>query len=448
MPTSVPVTPKELNDYLPHVGEETVNRIRQIAAPLKGAKVLHINATSFGGGVAEILASLIPLMQDLGIDADWQVIEASPDFFNVTKSMHNAMQGMYIPWDSSMADTWRQTNQDNAAGIDGSWDYVLVHDPQPAGLLHYVRERDPNVLGAKWVWRCHLDTTEALPEVWDFLKGYVQSYQAAIFTMEEYVKEPLDGPTIEIIRPAIDPVSTKNSVISAEVIRDVLDRYGIDPDRPIIAQISRFDPWKDPLGVIDVYRILKITRPDLQLIMVASMANDDPEAWSFYERIVRKAGEDYDIHILTNLNGVGNLEVNTFQSAADVVLQKSIREGFGLVISEALWKGKAFVGSPAGGIPMQLADGRGGRIATDTEEFAHTIGELLDDPALREELGKAGREHVREHFLTTRLLEDHLRLMVRLLVPGNDPTPPVTTDGRHAASNPPPRRSRRKKRKV
>ena len=419
MPTSVPVTPKSLDDYLQHVGEETVERIRKIAAPMKGARVLHINATSYGGGVAEILASFIPLLHDLGINADWQVIEASPDFFNVTKNMHNAMQGMYIPWDSAMADIWRQTNQDNANALTEKYDYVLIHDPQPAGLLHYVRERDPDLLGAKWAWRCHLDTTEALPEVWDFLKGFVQPYEAAIFTMEEYVKEPLGGPSLEIIPPAIDPTSNKNSAISSEVIRDVLDRYEIDPDRPIIAQISRFDPWKDPLGVIDVYRMLKVTRPDLQLIMVASMANDDPEAWSFYERIVRKAGEDFDIHILTNLNGVGNLEVNTFQSAADVVLQKSIREGFGLVISEALWKSKAFVGSPAGGIPMQLAGGRGGRIAHDTEEFAHTIGELLDDPAVREELGKAGKEHVRANYLTTRLLEDHLRLMARLLVPQN-----------------------------
>ena len=436
MPTSVPVTPKSLDEYLQHVGEETVDRIRQMAVPLKGARVLHINATSYGGGVAEILTSFIPLLQDLSIDADWQVIEASADFFNVTKSMHNAMQGMLIPWNSTMAETWRQTNQENAAAIKGTYDYVLVHDPQPAGLMHYVRERDPDLLGAKWAWRCHLDTTEALPEVWDFLKGFVQPYEASIFTMAEYVKEPLGGPSIEIIPPAIDPTSSKNSPLSSEVIRDVLNRYEIDSDRPIIAQISRFDPWKDPLGVIDVYRMLKVTRPDLQLIMVASMANDDPEAWSLYERIIRKAGEDFDIHILTNLNGVGNIEVNAFQSAADVVMQKSIREGFGLVISEALWKSKAFVGSPAGGIPMQLANGRGGRIANSTEEFAQTIGELLDDPTVRAELGKTGKEHVRANYLTPRLLEDHLRLMARLLLPSKS-KPAATTRGNQTSSTKP-----------
>jgi len=417
MPTSVPITPKSLDSYEPFVGQAAIQRIKELAAPLAGAKILHINATSFGGGVAEILASFIPLLHDLGIEADWQVIEASSDFFNVSKSMHNAMQGMYIPWNSSMADMWRDTNKANADGIAGDYDFVVVHDPQPAGLLHYVRERDPKVLGAKWIWRCHLDTTESLPEVWDFLRGFVQDYDAMIFTMKEYVKGAIEGPELAVIRPAIDPTSTKNAEISPQVVREVLDRYEIDPDRPIIAQISRFDPWKDPLGVIDVYRILKTTRPELQLIMVASMANDDPEAWSLYERIVRKAGEDFDIHVLTNLNGVGNLEVNAFQSAADVLMQKSIREGFGLVVAEALWKGKAFVGSPAGGIPMQLAGGRAGRVAESTEEFARCIGELLDDPPVRAALGHAGREHVRENFLTTRLLEDHLRLMNLLAGP-------------------------------
>jgi trehalose synthase len=347
---------------------------------------------------------------------------------------------MYIPWTNAMADTWRQTNHENAEGITENYDIIVIHDPQPAGLLHYVKQRDPNALGAKWIWRCHLDTTESLPEVWDFLRGYVQPYDAMVFTMAEYAKEQIKGPSLEVIWPAIDPMSTKNSKISSRVIRDVLNRYEIDPDRPIIAQISRFDPWKDPLGVIDVYRILKEEQRELQLIMVASMANDDPEAWSFYERIVRKAGEDFDIHILTNLNGVGNLEVNTFQSAADVLMQKSIREGFGLVVSEALWKGKAFVGSPVGGIPMQLASGRGGLIAHNTEEFAERIRKLLGDPAAREKLGKAGKEHVRQNFLTTRLIEDHLRLYNRLAAPKNgraaQATPQTGSRRRGKAGNP------------
>ncbi len=411
MPTPVPITPKALSEYRPHISESRMEEIRRLAEPLQGAKVLHLNATAFGGGVAEILNSFIPLLRDLGIDADWHVMEASPEFFNVTKSMHNAMQGMYIPWNKTMADLWRETNQANALAMSGSYDFVYIHDPQPAGMLQYLKEHDPNMLGAKWIWRCHLDTTDALPEVWDFLRGYVSIYDAVVFTMAEYVKEPLHGPKLEVIWPAIDPTSTKNSDISPAVVRDILARYEIDPDRPLIAQISRFDPWKDPLGVVDVYRILKEQRPDLQLLMIAAMANDDPEAWSFYERIVRKAGEDYDIHVLTNLNGVGNLEVNAFQRAAHVVMQKSIREGFGLVISEALWKSKAFVGSEAGGIPLQLDYGRAGRVATTTQDFADAIGELLDNPEARAGLGDVAKEHVREHFLTTRLLQDHLRLM-------------------------------------
>ncbi|MEX2431263.1 MAG: glycosyltransferase [Dehalococcoidia bacterium] len=411
MPTVVPITAKSIEDHRPYIGDALVEEIRRLAEPLRGARVLHINATAFGGGVAEILSSFIPLLHDLGVDAEWQVMDAPAEFFSVTKNMHNAMQGMYIPWTTAMADTWTEVNRANADALTGQYDFVYIHDPQPAGMLHFVRQRDPSALGAHWIWRCHLDTTEALPEVWAFLKACVQQYDALVYTMEEYINEPLQGPAIQIIPPAIDPTTTKNAPIPANVVREVLTRYGIDPDRPTIAQISRFDPWKDPLGVIDVYRLLKQDRPDLQLLMVAAMANDDPEAWSFYERIVRKAGEDFDIHILTNLNGVGNLEVNTFQCAADVLMQKSVREGFGLVVSEALWKGKAFVGSDAGGIPLQLDHGNAGRIATTTLEFASEIAALLDDPGARRALGQAGKEHVRKHFLTTRLLRDHLLLM-------------------------------------
>ncbi|MEX2598178.1 MAG: glycosyltransferase [Dehalococcoidia bacterium] len=411
MPNLVPITPKSLAEHQPHIGDARTEELLRLAEPLRGARVLHINATAYGGGVAEILSSFIPLLCDLGIEAEWRVMDATAEFFNVTKNMHNAMQGMYIPWTTAMADTWRQINRANAEELKDQYDFVYIHDPQPAGMLHFVRQRDPEALGAHWIWRCHLDTTEALPEVWSFLKSYVQEYDALVYTMKDYLKERVKGPRLAIIPPAIDPTSMKNSAISGEIINDVLSRYDIDPNRPTIAQISRFDPWKDPLGVVDVYRILKERHPELQLLMVASMANDDPEAWSYYERIVRKAGEDFDIHILTNLNGVGNLEVNTFQRAPDVILQKSVREGFGLVVSEALWKGKAFVGSNAGGIPLQLDHGKAGRIANTTEEFAAEIDALLSDAATRDELGHAGMEHVRENFLITRLLRDHLQLM-------------------------------------
>jgi trehalose synthase len=411
MPNTIPVTPKLLSDYRPIIGDAKTEEILELAKPLKSSRVLHMNATAFGGGVAELLRSLIPMMRDLGIDAQWQVMNGDADFFEVTKQIHNGMQGMYVPWNDAMADTWHRVNRTNAETLKGHYDFVVMHDPQPAGILHYVRERDPSALGARWIWRCHLDTTEALPEVWDFLQPYVEQHEAAIFTRDEYLKEDLQGPMVAMIPPAIDPLSPKNVDISATVVREILQRYNIDPDRPIIAQISRFDPWKDPLGVIDVYRTLKTARQELQLLMVASMADDDPEAWSFYERIVHKAGADFDIHILTNLNGVANLEVNAFQRAAQVVIQKSIREGFGLVISEALWKGKAMVAGEVGGIPMQMLHGHCGRLVSTTSDMAASVRELLDDPQERDRLGALGKEHVRENFLITRLLRDHLRLM-------------------------------------
>jgi trehalose synthase len=261
-----------------------------------------------------------------------------------------------------------------------------------------------------------------------------------VFTRDEYVREGLQNPRLSLVPPAIDPLSTKNIDIPDETVKDILRRYQIDPERPIIAQISRFDPWKDPLGVIDVYKTLKQKRPDLQLLMVASMANDDPEAWSFYERIVRKAGEDYDIHILTNLNGVANLEVNAFQRAAQVLIQKSIREGFGLVISEGLWKEKAMVAGGVGGIPMQLTDGKHGYLANTTQEYCDRVEELLDNPTLGQQFGEAGKEHVRENFLITRLLRDHLALMNSLS--GLSPVQSVEDAGTRAKT-PAPVRARR-----
>ena len=417
MPNTVPVSTKSLEDYRKVIGDAKTDEIIELGKSLRGARVLHLNATAFGGGVAELLNGMIPLFQDLGIDAHWQVMDGSEEFFNATKLLHNGMQGMYVPWDNTMGDVWRGINRTNAAALEETYDFVVVHDPQPAGLLHYVKEkmksrRRRNGAGdTKWIWRCHLDTTEALPDVWDFLRPYVDLYDAAVFTRGEYVQEDLQNPQLSLVPPAIDPLSTKNIDIPDETVKEILRRYQIDPERPIIAQVSRFDPWKDPLGVIDVYNALKKKRPGLQLLMVASMANDDPEAWSFYERIVRKAGEDYDIHILTNLNGVANLEVNAFQRAAQVLIQKSIREGFGLVISEGLWKEKAMVAGGVGGIPMQLVDGEFGFLANTTKEYSDRVAKLLDNPELGQQFGERGKEHVRENFLITRLLRDHLRLM-------------------------------------
>jgi len=406
---SVPTTPKSIEDYRRIIGDERTEEILALADQLRGSRVLHVNATAFGGGVAEILATLVPLMNDIGLHADWQVIKGADEFFNITKAMHNSLQGMYYDWTPAARDIWLNYNKLNADLFDDSYDYVVIHDPQPAAVLSYLNERQGHHRG-KWVWRCHIDLTDAQVQVWDLLRPHVEEYDAAIFTLPAYVKDDLTHPRIYTVPPAIDPLSPKNVELPLETINGILEHYGVDPSRPMVTQISRFDPWKDPLGVIDVYRAAKIEFPDLQLVMVASMASDDPEGWDWYERTVRRAGEDFDIHILSNLNGVGNIEVNAFQRAARVVIQKSIREGFGLVVSEALWKGRPVVAGNVGGIPLQIVNEKTGYLVNTAEECSERLLSLLHDQQHAERMGAEGIEFVRDNFLTTRYLRDYLAI--------------------------------------
>ncbi len=410
---SVPTTPKSLESYRPVIGDEAADEIRRLGASLRGARVLHVNATAFGGGVAEILGTLVPLMNDLGLQADWQVIKGADEFFHVTKAMHNSLQGMYYDWTPEMREIWLNYNRLNADLFDESYDYVVIHDPQPAAMPSFIEERTGKRDG-KWIWRCHIDLTDAQVQVWDMLRPHVQQYDGAIFTLDRYVKDDLSGPQVFAVPPAIDPLSPKNAELPQETVEAILRRYGVDPARPMITQISRFDPWKDPLGVIDVYRAAKNEFPDLQLVMIASMATDDPEGWDWYERTVRRAGEDWDIHILSNLNGVGNVEVNAFQRAARVVIQKSVREGFGLVVSEALWKGRPVVAGNVGGIPLQITDGETGFLVNTAEECAEKLLFLLHHSQEGDRMGAKGVEYVRHNFLTTRYLRDYLRIFCQL----------------------------------
>jgi trehalose synthase len=413
MLTSVPVTPKVLADYRPIVGDAAVDEIQRLAEPLRGARVLHLNATAFGGGVAEILSALIPLMNDLGLKADWRIMSGADEFFAVTKAIHNGLQGMFVPWTPAMRDTWLHYNRLNADLMDGEYDFVVVHDPQPAGVLALGLERGRPKVG-KWVWRCHIDLTAAQPELWDFLRPSLAPYDAAVFTLKQYAKEDVPTPRIFCLPPAIDPLSPKNVQLAPDTVEAILSRYAIDPHRPLLTQVSRFDPWKDPLGVIDAYRLVKREIPEIQLVLVASMAHDDPEGWSYYERTARRAGEDMDIQILTNLTGAGNVEVNAIQTAARVVVQKSLREGFGLVVSEALWKGRPVVAGNVGGIPLQVLDGVTGYLATSPAACADRILYLLRHPGEADSMGAAGREHVRANFLITRYLCDHLKMYTAL----------------------------------
>jgi len=403
---SVELQEKHLDDYRPVVGEETIARIRELAEPLQGARVVHINATAFGGGVAEMLQTLVPLMVDVGLAAEWQVIEGADEFFNVTKAAHNGLQGMELAFSDEMKAIWQRYNKMNAEAFEGDYDFVVAHDPQPAGLVHYRGAEEEE----HWIWRCHIDTSHPNPAYWDFFAPYLNKHEGAVFTMEQYVGPGVDFEHLAFITPTIDPLVPKNAPMDLDEAQAVVDQFGLDLDRPIMTQVSRFDPWKDPLGVIDAYRIVKQELPEVQLALVGSMASDDPEGWYYLDKTIRHAGEDFDIHILHNYHGVGGYEVGAFQTASDVVIQKSTREGFGLVVTEALWKGKPVVGGNAGGIPLQIIDGETGYLVDSAEECAEKTLILLKNPDKAEKMGAAAREHVRENFLTTRHLADYLKL--------------------------------------
>jgi trehalose synthase len=408
---NVEVEAKSLEDYRPIVGTEAIEQIHALAESLQGARVVHVNATAFGGGVAEILQTLVPLMRDVGLDAHWQVIEGTEEFFSVTKAMHNGLQGMDIDLTDKMKIIWQAYNELNAQKLEGHYDIVVVHDPQPAGLLHFTAGEN----GDHWIWRCHIDTSHPNADYWQFMAPYINEYPSAVFTLEEYVGPGVNCEHLVTIAPTIDPLSPKNTAMDPTTADAIVARYGFDASRPLLAQVSRFDPWKDPLGVIDAYRIVKERIPEVQLALVGSMAEDDPEGWDYYDKTVRHAGEDYDIRILHNFHGVGNREVNAFQTAADVVVQKSIREGFGLVVTEAMWKQKPVIGGDVGGIPLQVIDGKTGFLVNSVEACADRMLYLLENPGESEKMGEAAREHIRRHFLSTRHLADYLQLFKQLL---------------------------------
>ena len=389
-----------------------MSRLREAARALEGARILHVNSTNFGGGVAELLFTQVALMNDLGLATDWRLIHGHEDFFTVTKAVHNALQGAPVPWTEHMQDVYLEQCRENAAEFTDDYDFVIVHDPQPAAILAILEDQGRR--SGKWAWRCHIDLSNAFRPVWEFYAGYVARYEGAVFTMKDYVQPGLDGPEVFLIPPSIDPVSAKNAYVDTDTIYDCLSRYGVDRTRPIITQVSRFDPWKDPVGVIEAYRIVKREVPDLQLVMIASMASDDPEGWHYLELTESSRQNDPDIFLLTNLQGVGHLEVNAFQRASTVIVQKSIREGFGLVVSEGMWKERPVVAGNVGGIRLQIEDGESGFLVDSVERCAAHVIELLADPALRAAIGGAARERVRGNYLTPREIEDHLRMLAAL----------------------------------
>ena len=396
---------RSLGDYTHIAGRGLIEEIRELAEPIQGLRVLHVSATAFGGGVSEILYTLIPLMRDAGLDAHWNVILGREEFFNVTKLIHNSLQGDEVELTEEQWEVFFAYNAMNARGLEGDWDVVVIHDPQPLGLRRNAPDRSQ-----RWIWRCHIDLSKPNPATVARLLPLIEEYDASVWHLQDYVPPGIEA-GVHIVPPAIDPLSPKNMALSPDDAAFVCEQFGIDPDRPLLCQVSRFDPWKDPIGVIDVYKIVTREVPDAQLALVGSMATDDPEGWEFFHRTYRYADGDPDIKILNNLNNVGAIEVNAFQSQADICMQKSIREGFGLTVSEALWKGRPTIGGDVGGIPLQIDDGVSGYLVDSSGAAAVRSIEILEDPELAKRLGRAGKERVRERFLTPRLLRDWLLLL-------------------------------------
>ena len=411
LPT-VPVQPKRVADYADAAGADAVERLVETARPLRGLRLLHVNSTAFGGGVAELLHTQVPLMNDLGIEATWVVIEGTDAFFAVTKAVHNALQGAETRLDDEAIATYWERIRANAAELPRGFDAVMVHDPQPAALLQVLEEEGGRE--GSWLWRCHIDLSAPYRPVWDLFEPIVNRFDAAIFTAREYVQPGIAGPELAFIPPSIDPLSPKNAPMAERAWRDVLASYGIDPERPLLVQVSRFDPWKDPTGVIDAWRLVRREVEDVQLVMVGSLAHDDPEGMRYLDLTAEHAGGEPDIHLLTDLDGVGDVAVNAFQRAADVVVQKSLREGFGLVVAEGMWKGKPVIGGDVGGIRLQIREGVDGHLVDSVPSCADRIIELLADPERRRVMGEAGRERVRERFLSLREIEDTLGLIEKL----------------------------------
>jgi trehalose synthase len=398
-----------LDGYASVAGEDAIDQLRQLCAPLRGMRVVHVNSARVGGGVAEILAKLVPLKRELGIDATWEVITGDGDFFVTTKSLHNALQGDRVVIQKSQLRAYEETNARNADSLRKKLeeaDVVFVHDPQPAPLIRFVTERR-----GKWVWRCHIDASQPYRPVWKYLRDIVAGYDASIFSLAAFAQELPH--TQYIIPPSIDPLSEKNISLDEAEIRQIHGEFGLDPSREIVLQVSRFDRFKDPVGVIQAYRLAKKFSPGLQLVLAGGGADDDPEGEAVLAQTRESAGADPDVHILV-LPPDAHRKINALQRAADVVLQKSTREGFGLTVAEAMWKGKPVIGGDVGGIRLQIVNHHTGFLVRTPEGAALRIRYLLHHPELLKKMGEKARLFVRNNFLLTRHLRAYLTLMVSL----------------------------------
>lgn len=397
-----------LKDYRKIVGNEIIDEIIDEAKPLQGKYVAHVNSTYYGGGVAEILDSLVYLMNEVGIQAGWRLLKGSDDFFRITKLFHNGCQGAEVKLSREIKKLYEETNHRNSRfmHLERS-DALIIHDPQALPLINFYKKNQP------WIWRCHIDITSPNPILWRYLKGFIRKYDAMIVSDPAYKKKDIKIPQ-HIILPSIDPMHEKNRKVSTEQAGKILAPLGINSKKPIISQISRYDYWKDPLGVVEAFKKAK-KKVDCQLVMLGNYATDDPEGYEMYRKVQKKTAGIKDIKILVNVEN-NNLVVNALQTASDVVLQKSIREGFALTVSEALWKGTPVIGGRAGGIPNQIVEGKNGYLVDNVSQCAHRIVDLLKDDKKRKEMGKFGHEYVRKNFLITRHLLDYIKLLKKTMI--------------------------------
>jgi trehalose synthase len=404
-----------LDAYAQVAGEDVIDHLTQLAAHLRGRKVVHVNSTKIGGGVAEILAKLVPLSRELEVDAGWEVITGEGEFFECTKAFHNALQGNRLTIGDRLLKVYQDTNAANAERLRPlleEADFVFIHDPQPAPLIRHCPQRK-----GKWIWRCHIDASRPYRPVWRYLRHDVASYDASIFSLADFAQN-LPHPKY-IIPPSIDPLAEKNIDLYQEEIDGICQHFGLDRDRPILLQVSRFDRFKDPAGVIQAYRLTKKFLPSVQLVLAGGGATDDPEGDQVLQEVQAAAAGDPDIHILL-LPPDAHRTINALQRAAQLVLQKSLKEGFGLTVTEALWKGKPVIGGDVGGIRLQVINFHTGFLVSTPEGAALRTRYLLHQPEKLREMGAKAKQFVRDNFLITRQLREHLTLMLILMNEGRD----------------------------
>lgn len=404
-----------LASYAEVVGEDVVRQLRLLAGPMRGMRVVHVNSTRQGGGVAEILVKLVPLMAELGLQASWEVIEGTPGFYQCTKHFHNALQGQHAPVSDELLREYERVNATNAERLGaalGPAEIVFIHDPQPAALLGNTPARR-----GKWIWRCHIDVSHPYRPVWRYLRPFVSGYDASVFSLADFA-QVLPHPAY-LIPPSIDPLAVKNIELPEEEINACCGQFGLDRARPMVLQVSRFDRFKDPVGVISAFRLARSFVPELQLVLAGGGADDDPEGAAVLEEVHAAAGGDPDVHVLL-LPPDAHRTINALQRTADVVMQKSIREGFGLTVTEALWKSKPVVGGNTGGIRLQVVDHQTGFLVNSPEGAALRLRYLLHNRESAAAMGRNGREHVLQHFLITRQLREYLTIMLGLVTGSAD----------------------------